>query len=357
MINISVLLLLLPSSVMASEDKGQRTELTREERESRAMIPLLRQLVSKGHHLQRQGCKSDARIQGLQQEVDKLNVSNVQRLQVEEEALDLRVGGHPPLSAAARAALLESPLPVRAYLEAQQPRPVRDDLDSLIVPTTSGTDEPLGLMMNPVMSHLNLLVKVEAGDHLPPFCLLTQDLSPMSLERVRVTAGSATPPSTSTSSAQPGTRHSHLPIPTEWLQGIQEGILLHNFECQDVQDHLKSERQRLHRLAVKYGLNTNPWTAIILMIPVLLLEASHVSGFLVYDYSHDQLKKQTIELTAPKDYKDPAMDYYQVRTTELKIIMTDGDRPFLETQCLFLKSQEVVRCVVSRAVNTGQPRS
>jgi hypothetical protein len=93
MINISVLLLLLPSSVMASEDKGQRTELTGEERESRAMIPLLRQLVSKGHHLQRQGCKSDARIQGLQQEVDKLNVSNVQRLQVEEEALDLRVGG------------------------------------------------------------------------------------------------------------------------------------------------------------------------------------------------------------------------------------------------------------------------
>jgi hypothetical protein len=60
---------------------------------------------------------------------------------------------------------------------------------------------PLGLMMNPVKSHLNSLVKVEAGDQLPPFCLLTQDLPPMWLERARVTAGSATLPSTSASSA------------------------------------------------------------------------------------------------------------------------------------------------------------
>jgi hypothetical protein len=29
--------------------------------------------------------------------------------------------------------------------------------------------------------------------------------------------------------------------------------------------------------------------------------------------------------------------------TELKIIMTDGDRPIMATQCLVLKSQEVVR--------------
>jgi hypothetical protein len=80
------------------------------------------------------------------------------------------------------------------------------------------------------------------------------------------------------------------------------------------------------------------------MIPVLLLEAGHVSGFLVYDCSHDQLKMQTIDLTTPKDCKDPEADYYPVRTTELKIIMTDGDRPIMATQCLVLKSQEVFCC-------------
>jgi hypothetical protein len=122
--------------------------------------------------------------------------------------LDLRIGNHPPLSAAAGAALFASPLPVRAHLEGQRLRPVRDHMDSLIVPTTRGTYVPLGLMMNPVMSHLNSLVKVEAGDQLPLFCQLTQDLPPMSLERARVIAGSATPPSTSPSTAQPGTRHS-----------------------------------------------------------------------------------------------------------------------------------------------------
>jgi hypothetical protein len=128
------------------------------------------------------------------------------------------------------------------------------------------------------------------------------------------------------------------------LQEIQEGILQHNLECQDAQAHLNSERQRLHRVAVKYGLSTNLWTAIVLMIPVLLLEAGHVSGFIVYDCSPDQLKTQTINLTAPKDCKDPETDYYPVRATELKIIMTDGDRPMMATQCLVLKSQEVFRC-------------
>jgi hypothetical protein len=83
---------------------------------------------------------------------------------------------------------------------------------------------------------------------------------------------------------------------------------------------------------------------IVLMIHVLLLEAGHVSGFLMYDCSHDQLKTQTIDLTAPKDCKDPATDYYPVRMTEIKIIMTDGDWPIMATQCLVLKSQEVVRC-------------
>jgi hypothetical protein len=80
------------------------------------------------------------------------------------------------------------------------------------------------------------------------------------------------------------------------------------------------------------------------MIPVLLLEAGQVGSFLVYDCSQDQLKTQTIDLTAPKDCKDPATDYYPVRMTQLKIIMTNGHRPIMATQCLVLKTQEVVRC-------------
>jgi hypothetical protein len=64
----------------------------------------------------------------------------------------------------------------------------------------------------------------------------------------------------------------------------------------------------------------------------------------VYDCSHDQLKTQTINLTAPKDCKDPTTDYYPVRMTQIKIIMTDGDRPIMATQCLVLRTQEVVRC-------------
>jgi hypothetical protein len=166
----------------------------------------------------------------------------------------------------------------------------------------------------------------------------------MSLKGVRVIAGSGTPPSTSAPSAQPGTRPSPSPIPVEWLQEIQEGILQHNLECRDVQAHPNSKRQRLHRVAVRYGLSTNLWTAIVLMIPVLLFEAGQVGGFLVYDCYDDQLKTQTIDLTAPKDCKDPATDYNPVRMTQLKIIMTNGDRPNMATQCLVLKTQEVVRC-------------
>jgi hypothetical protein len=111
-----------------------------------------------------------------------------------------------------------------------------------------------------------------------------------------------------------------------------------------VQERLNRERQRLHRVAGRYGLSTNLWTAIILMIPVLLHKAGQAGGFLVYDCSHDQLKTQTIDLTVPKDCKDPITDYYPARMTKIKIIMTDGDRPIMATQCLVLKTQEVVRC-------------
>jgi hypothetical protein len=168
---------------MGLEDK---TELTRKEWETRATLPIIRRLISEQHHQQHQRCESNARIQQLQQEVDELDVSNVQRLQVEAEALDLRVDGHAPLSAAARKVLRASPLPVRDHLDAQRGQPVRDHLDSLIVPTTRGTDVPLGLMMNPVMSYLNSLVKVEARELLPPFCLLTSDLPPMLLKGQRL---------------------------------------------------------------------------------------------------------------------------------------------------------------------------
>jgi hypothetical protein len=115
----NVLLLLLPSSNIGLEDKRGRTELTHEERKRRATIPLLRQLVSQQHHQQHQRCETNARIHRLQQEVDELNVSNVQRLQVEAEAMDLRVDGHLLLSAPARKALMALPLPVQDHLEAQ----------------------------------------------------------------------------------------------------------------------------------------------------------------------------------------------------------------------------------------------
>jgi hypothetical protein len=111
-----------------------------------------------------------------------------------------------------------------------------------------------------------------------------------------------------------------------------------------VQERLNRERQRLHRVAVRYGLSTNLWTAIILMIPILLHEAKQVNGFLVYDCSHDQLKTQTIDLTAPKDCRDPTMDYHPARTIEIRVILTDRDMPVMATQCLVLKTQEFTRC-------------
>jgi hypothetical protein len=108
--------------------------------------------------------------------------------------------------------------------------------------------------------------------------------------------------------------------------------LQHNLECQDMQAHLNSKPQRLYCAAVNYGLSTNLWTVILLMIPILLLEASPVSGFTVYDCSPDQLKTQMIDLAAPKDCKDPETDYYPLRTTELKIVMINGDQPIIATQ-------------------------
>jgi hypothetical protein len=88
---VNLLLLLLPSSTMGSEDKGQRRELTREGRERRATIPLLCCLVSERHHQQQQRSKANARARRLPQEVDKLDVYNMDRLQVKSEALDLRI--------------------------------------------------------------------------------------------------------------------------------------------------------------------------------------------------------------------------------------------------------------------------
>jgi hypothetical protein len=72
-----------------------------------------------------------------------------------------------------------------------------------------------------------------------------------------------------------------------------------------VQEHLNRERQRLHRLAVRYGLSTNLWTAVILMIPILLHEAEQISGFLLYDCSHDQLKTPGAQGLQGPDYRLP----------------------------------------------------
>jgi hypothetical protein len=74
--------------------------------------------VSEQHHQQHQRCEANARVQRQQQEVDELDVSNMERLHVESEALDLRVSGHPPLSKTAPPAC---PLQVRVLLEARQP--------------------------------------------------------------------------------------------------------------------------------------------------------------------------------------------------------------------------------------------
>jgi hypothetical protein len=150
-----------------------------------------------------------------------------------------------------------------------------------------------------------------------------------------VGAGSAGPSSIAKPSVQSGTKP--LPIPAgrlreRRLKEVKEGVLRHNQECREVQDCLNLERQRLHRVAVRYGLGTNLWTAIILMIPILLHEVGPVKGFQVYDCSHDQLKTQTIDLTEPKNCKDPVTDYHPVRATDINIILTDGDTPVIATQ-------------------------
>jgi hypothetical protein len=66
-------------------------ELTREERERRATIPLLRRLVFKRHRQEQQRSEANTRARQLLQEVDELDVYNMERLQVELEALDLRM--------------------------------------------------------------------------------------------------------------------------------------------------------------------------------------------------------------------------------------------------------------------------
>jgi hypothetical protein len=156
---VNVLLLLLPSSTMGSEDKGQRTELTRKGRERRATIPFLCCLVSEQHHQQQQRSKADARARLLPQEVDELDVYNMDRLQVELEALDLRmdISLHLRMSSSPllpKTAPPAGPPPVRVLLE-ERPPPVRDHLDSLIILTT-GVETPLGLMLKLVQSHLVL---------------------------------------------------------------------------------------------------------------------------------------------------------------------------------------------------------
>jgi hypothetical protein len=139
--------------------RPQLTELTREERERRAKIPLLRRLMSERHHQQQQRSEADARARRLRQEVDKLDVYNMDPLQVESEALDLRMDISPHLRTSSSPLLPKMAQPVRVLLE-ERPRPVRDHLDSLIIPTT-GVETPLGLMLNPIQSHLNSLVQAE----------------------------------------------------------------------------------------------------------------------------------------------------------------------------------------------------
>jgi hypothetical protein len=196
-------------------------------------------------------------------------------------------------------------------------------------------------MFNPVQSHLNSLVKVEAGAQL----LVTQDLPSMSLSWPKVVAESAGPSSIIKPSAQYGTKP--LPIPAgqlreKRLKEIKEGVLRHNQECREGSP--KPRETAVTSEAVRYGLSTNLWTAIILMIPNLLHKAEQVNGFLVYDCYPDQLKTQTIDLTEPKNCKDQITDYHQVRTIEIKIILSYGDTPVLATQCIVRKTQEVTRC-------------
>jgi hypothetical protein len=54
---------------MGLEEEGQRTELTREERERRATVPLLCCLVSEQHRQEQQRSEADARTRRLRQEM------------------------------------------------------------------------------------------------------------------------------------------------------------------------------------------------------------------------------------------------------------------------------------------------
>jgi hypothetical protein len=69
------------------EDEGQRTELTQEERERRAKVPLLSCLVAQ----EQLRSEADARTRRLRQEMRQdLDAYNMESLQAELEALDLR---------------------------------------------------------------------------------------------------------------------------------------------------------------------------------------------------------------------------------------------------------------------------
>jgi hypothetical protein len=92
------------------------------------------------------------------------------------------------------------------------------------------------------------------------------------------------------------------------------------------------------------------------MIPVLLLKAGQAGGFLMYDCSHNQLKTRTIDLTAPKDCKDLTTDYYAVRMTQIKIIMTDGDRPIMAHSASFYKPMRLSAVEVIQVFTTDRSR-
>jgi hypothetical protein len=46
---------------------------------------------------------------------------------------------------------------------------------------------------------------------------------------------------------------------------------------------------------------------------------------------------------APKDCRDLTTDYHPARTTDIRVILTDGDMPVTASQCFVLKTQEVTR--------------
>jgi hypothetical protein len=204
---------------MGLEDEDPRSELAQEERARRAKAPLLRCLVAQ----EQARIETDARTKRLRQDMRQdLEAYNMRGLQTDSEALDLRteaplhrsaVSVHrrmgsnlhiedktvppPPL----QGVVLEAWTPPAEKKSALTPwpRPVRSHLDSLVVTprTTSRSAPPLSFTMNPVRSHLDSLVNVETGVQLPPFCLLTQDLRPLTLNLPKRTgAGFAVPSNT-----------------------------------------------------------------------------------------------------------------------------------------------------------------